>query len=69
MLHLTDEIRESLAGTKTAFFATASKNGIPNVVPIGAFKVFDDGTILVSDQFFNKTLANMKENQIGRAHV
>ncbi|OPX65297.1 MULTISPECIES: pyridoxamine 5'-phosphate oxidase family protein [unclassified Methanoregula] len=62
MVNLTNEIRESLAGTRTAFFATSSKNGIPNVVPIGAFKMYDDGTILVSDQFFNKTLANMKEN-------
>jgi len=62
MVNLTTGIRESLAGAKTAFFATSSINGIPNVVPIGAFKVYDDGTILVSDQFFNKTLANMKEN-------
>jgi uncharacterized protein len=62
MVTLTEEIRESLAGTKTAFFATSAKNGTPNVVPIGAFKVLDDGTLLVSDQFFNKTLANMKEN-------
>jgi uncharacterized protein len=62
MVILTDEIRESLAGTKTVFFATSSKNGTPNVVPIGAFKVLDDGTLLVSDQFFIKTLQNMKEN-------
>jgi uncharacterized protein len=62
MVTLTEEIRESLAGTKTVFFATSAKNGTPNVVPIGAFKALDDGTLLVSDQFFNKTLANMKEN-------
>lgn len=62
MVHLTPEIRDSLAGTKTAFFATSSDNGIPNVVPIGAFRIYDDATILVSDQFFKKTLANMQEN-------
>jgi hypothetical protein len=62
MVTLTEEIRESLAGTKTVFFATSAKNGTPNVVPIGAFKALDDGTFLLSDQFFNKTLANMKEN-------
>jgi len=62
MVTLTDEIRESLEGTKIVFFATSAKNGIPNVVPIGAFKTLDNGTLLVSDQFFNKTLANMKEN-------
>jgi len=63
MVILTDEIRESLAATKTVFLATSSKTGIPNVVPIGAFKVLDNGTLLISDQFFNKTLQNMKENK------
>ena len=62
MVKLTDEIKESLAATKLAFFATSAKDRTPNVVPIGAFKVLDDATLLISDQFFNKTLANMKEN-------
>jgi len=62
MVMLTTEIKESLAGTKIVFFATASKKGIPNAVPVGAFKLLDDGTLLISDQFFNKTLQNMKEN-------
>jgi uncharacterized protein len=62
MVNLTDEIKESLSGTTTAFLATSSRDGTPNVVPIGAFKVLDGGTLLISDQFFNKTLANMKEN-------
>lgn len=62
MVTLTNEIKESLAGTKTLFFATASKKGIPNAVPIGAFKLLDDATLLISDQFFNKTLRNIQEN-------
>lgn len=61
-MKLNDEIKESLAATKLAFFATAAKDRTPNVVPIAAFKVLDDATLLISDQFFNKTLANMKEN-------
>ena len=59
---LTQEIKESLQGTKIAFLATSSKNGIPNAVPIAAFKELDDGMMLISDQFFNKTLQNMLEN-------
>jgi uncharacterized protein len=62
MVALTQEIKESLRGTKIAFLATSSEKSIPNVVPIAAFKVRDDGTMLISDQFFNKTLQNMKEN-------
>ncbi len=62
MIQLTDEIKTSLDGTRLVFLATASKGGRPNVVPIGAFKLLDDKTLLISDQFFNKTLANMREN-------
>ena len=62
MVKLTDEMKESLAGTKLVFLATASKNSAPNVVPIGAFKLMDDETLLISDQFFSKTLQNLKEN-------
>ncbi len=62
MVKLTAEMKDSLAGTKLAFLATASNAGQPNVVPIGAFKLLDNETLLISDQFFNKTLANMREN-------
>jgi predicted pyridoxine 5'-phosphate oxidase superfamily flavin-nucleotide-binding protein len=62
MVKLTEEIKESLSGTKTVFLATSSKDSTPNVVPIGAFKILDDETLLISDQFFNKTLRNMKDN-------
>lgn len=62
MVKVTDEIKASLAGTKLVFLATSSKTGIPNAVPIGAFKLLDDETMLISDQFFKKTLANIQEN-------
>lgn len=62
MVKLTDEIKESLAAMKIVFLATSSKDSIPNVVPIGAFKLLDDEMLLISDQFFGKTLQNMKEN-------
>jgi hypothetical protein len=62
MVKLTDEIKDSLAATKVAFFATSAMDRTPNVVPIAAFKVMDDATLLISDQFFNKTFANMKKN-------
>lgn len=62
MVKLTDEMKESLAPMKIVYLATSSKDSTPNVVPIGAFKLLDDETLLISDQFFRKTLANLKEN-------
>jgi len=62
MIKVTQEIQDSLKAVKVAYLSTASKDGIPNVVPIGAFKFLDDGTLLISDQYFNKTLKNLQEN-------
>jgi len=62
LVKLTEDIKESMKGIKTIFLATCSKAGVPNVVPMGAYKVLDDETMLLSDQFMQKSLSNMKEN-------
>jgi hypothetical protein len=62
MAKVSDEIKESLKGTKIVYLSTASQDGTPNVVPIGALKFLDDETLLISDQFFSKTLKNLQEN-------
>ncbi len=49
---------------KTAIYpvATASKDGIPNVVPIHFVKIYDEDTILLVDNFMAKSLKNLQEN-------
>ena len=62
MAKMNQRVREIFENQQTVVLATATKNGTPNVVPIAAKKIIDDETILISDQFFNKTLTNMKDN-------
>ena len=62
MVILTNEIKDSLAAAKFAWLATATKDGTPNVVVVAAVRLLDDESLLISDQFFLKTLANLKEN-------
>jgi predicted pyridoxine 5'-phosphate oxidase superfamily flavin-nucleotide-binding protein len=62
MVKLTEEIKGTLAATRHVWLATASKDGTPNVVVIGSFKLLDDESMLISDQFFLKTLKNLQEN-------
>lgn len=62
MVKLTEEIKGSMKGIKTIYLATSSKSGEPNVIPMGAYKLLDDETMLLSDQFMKKTLKNLKEN-------
>ena len=67
MAPLTEEMKETFVkhGKQgTYVVASASKDGVPNAVPIGAVKLLDDETILLSDQFFKKTLANLNENPV-----
>lgn len=59
---MTNEIMELFQKAPATVFATSSPDGKPNAVPIGAKKIIDDETILISDQFFGKTLENMKAN-------
>jgi uncharacterized protein len=62
MVKLTNEIKDTLAAAKLAWLATATKDGTPNVVVVAAVRLLDDESLLISDQYFLKTLANIEEN-------
>lgn len=62
MAKMSAKVRALFEAQAVVALATASALGVPNVVPIGAKKVLDDETILISDQYFKKTLANLREN-------
>ncbi|MBC7114947.1 MAG: uncharacterized protein PWR13_1252 [Archaeoglobi archaeon] len=58
---LTDEMREIL-GRNICYFATSSKDGKPNVVPVGLVEPIDDSRFLIVDVRMNKTRKNLEEN-------
>jgi len=62
MAEMTDRMKDIFTKAPAAILATASADGTPNAVPVGAKKILDSETVLISDQFLNKTLANMKSN-------
>ena len=62
MVKLTEEIKNAFSKVKTFPVATASMDGIPNVVPMGFCRLMDDETIWIADNFMLKSLANLKEN-------
>lgn len=62
MAKMTERMQELFNKVPAAVLATATADGTPNAVPVGAKKILDDEIILISDQFFNKTLANLKAN-------
>ena len=62
MGNITDEMREIVGKTKGWALATVSKEGIPNVVPIGNGKVVSENEVLLTDNFMRKTIRNIKTN-------
>ena len=62
MTKLTAEMKEAFGRMKIFPVATASKDGIPNVVPIGVVELIGDDTIWITDNFMNKSLENLKAN-------
>lgn len=62
MTEMTKRMKDLFERVPTVVLTTATLDGIPNSVPIGSKKILDNGAILFSDQFMNKTLANMKAN-------
>lgn len=55
-------MKELFEKVETVSLGTSTPDGTPNTVPIGAKKIIDNETVLISDQFLNKTLANIKSN-------
>ncbi len=62
MARLTEEMKEAFQKMKIFPVATASKDGTPNVIPIGIVELISDDTIWITDNFMNKTLDNLKAN-------
>ena len=62
MAKMTERMKTLFNQQKVVVLATADPDGVPNAVPVGAKEIIDDETILISDQYFNKTLANLKAN-------
>jgi predicted pyridoxine 5'-phosphate oxidase superfamily flavin-nucleotide-binding protein len=62
MVKMPTEVKEALLKQKPIPIATATKDGTPNVIFIGLMKILDDETLLLADNFFLKTAANLSEN-------
>ncbi len=70
MVKLTEEIKEEFAKMKIFPLATASKDGVPNVIPIGMCMLQEDAeTIWIVDNFFLKTKENIKANPKAAIYV
>jgi uncharacterized protein len=61
-MKIPQDIQKVMNEDKAFAFATASETGIPNINMIAIKRIEDDETVLLADNYFDKTLANLKEN-------
>lgn len=59
---LTAEIQDAINRAEQLPFATATPEGIPNVVPVKYVWVAAPDTLWIADNYFDKTLANLRAN-------
>jgi predicted pyridoxine 5'-phosphate oxidase superfamily flavin-nucleotide-binding protein len=62
MVKLTAEMQEAFRKMKVFPVATASKEGTPNVIPLGIVELVSDDTIWITDNFMNKSMSNLRVN-------
>lgn len=60
-MKITEEVKEVI-NNSIVHLATSSKDGKPNVVPVGLCRTISDHELLIVDVFFKKTRKNMEEN-------
>ena len=69
MSKLTHEMKEAINKSVLLPLATASNMGIPNVIPIKFVFVENDDELWLVDNFFMKTLQNLKQNPLVALYV
>jgi hypothetical protein len=62
MAQLPKEVKEAISEQDVFPVATCNLEGMPNVVYIKYLKIIDDETILIADNFLNKTRSNILSN-------
>lgn len=59
---LTPEMKSAIERAELLPLSTASREGLPNVVPVKYVEVVADDELWITDNFLRKTLANLREN-------
>lgn len=62
MAQLTKEMADILNNMAAPYLATASRDGVPNVVPCGSTRAINSDTITITAVHLNKTYKNLETN-------
>ncbi len=63
-MKIPEKVKDIFNNEPVHQLATSSKNGVPNVCNAGAKYLLNDETIIIIDNYMDKTLANILENPL-----
>ncbi len=61
---IPEELKPVLGGVFPSTMGTCSPDGIPNVSSVSQVYYYDEDHVALSDQFFNKTIKNVRANPL-----
>lgn len=62
MAQMSKELMDLINSVPCCYWATASKDGVPDVAPVGTTGAVSPDTIVAASIFMGKTLDNLREN-------
>ncbi|MCD4831652.1 MAG: pyridoxamine 5'-phosphate oxidase family protein [Anaerohalosphaeraceae bacterium] len=62
MAKLPDAVKKAMSKQDVFVVATSSNDNVPNVIYVTHLKAVDDQTVLIADNYFNKTRDNVLGN-------
>ena len=64
MAVLTQDMKDIAAKARVAIVATSTKEGKPNGVPVGLWRIYSDDEVMVLNTLMHKTQLNIDENPV-----
>lgn len=66
---ISDEMKIAMKGIVPSTMSTCNTEGVPNISYISQLYYVDENHVAISNQFFNKTIRNIRENPLACVNI
>lgn len=66
---ISEEMKIAMKGIVPSTMSTCNLEGVPNISYISQLYYVDENHVAISNQFFNKTIRNIRENPLACANI
>jgi len=66
---ISEEMKTAMKGIIPSTMSTCNSGGVPNISYISQLYYVDENHVAISNQFFNKTIRNIRENPLACVNI